>query len=339
MASVATSFFSGWGAPSKAEGEWSNTLAEAQHLLRDIAIDFQDRDARSRRGADGARLTAGLRRRVWGTGFKPAPPVLPPLSRPACTRAPAAHPAPYPELQSAAWLPRSACCAPSPALNTRLRVSPLTPDSLETRGTLSPLAWHRKLNTMTERLDRLELELLPELQLCVSCLYAAPSARHSPPPCPVSLPLLSAAHSRVPGEAAKRREVLFRMRKELELLNARLSGAQTGMDRCVRVAIHGAMYHLACVYAYGHSPTRTWDAGHHYLVLPMGVGLALAAEAHWRLQPTWPGGRTRRRSARRAWTTGACCCSSAASCNVRAREVGAIGDARCQCAHAARHSR
>ena len=35
------------------------------------------------------------------------------------------------------------------------------------------------------------------------------------------------------------------MRKEMELLNARLSGAQTGMDRCVRVAIHGAMYHLA----------------------------------------------------------------------------------------------
>ena len=66
MASVATSFFSGWGAPSKAEGEWSNLLAEAQHLLRDIAIDFQDRDARSRRGADAARLTAGLRRRVWG---------------------------------------------------------------------------------------------------------------------------------------------------------------------------------------------------------------------------------------------------------------------------------
>ena len=46
------------------------------------------------------------------------------------------------------------------------------------------------------------------------------------------------AHSSVPGEAAKRREVLFRMRKELELLIARLSGAQTGLDRCVRVAIH-----------------------------------------------------------------------------------------------------
>jgi hypothetical protein len=64
MASVAAGFFSSWTAPSKLESEWSNDLAEAQHLLRDIAIDFDDRDARFRRGADGARLTAGLRRRV-----------------------------------------------------------------------------------------------------------------------------------------------------------------------------------------------------------------------------------------------------------------------------------
>lgn len=82
MASVAASFFSGWGAPSKAEGEWSNLLAEAQHLLRDIAIDFQDRDARSRRGADGARLTAGLRRRVWGKAARVRPPCFPPCRAP-----------------------------------------------------------------------------------------------------------------------------------------------------------------------------------------------------------------------------------------------------------------
>jgi hypothetical protein len=60
----ASAWLSSWGAPDKRETDWSNELAEAQHLLRDVAIDLQDREAKFRRGADAARLTAGIRRRV-----------------------------------------------------------------------------------------------------------------------------------------------------------------------------------------------------------------------------------------------------------------------------------
>jgi len=75
MASVlSSSWLSGWGAPSKQEQDWTNDLAEAQLLLRDIAIDLQDREAKFRRGADAARLTAGIRRRAASRRPSPARP-------------------------------------------------------------------------------------------------------------------------------------------------------------------------------------------------------------------------------------------------------------------------
>jgi hypothetical protein len=61
---MASAWLSSWTGPSQHETDWVNELAEAQHLLRDVAIDLQDRDAKFKRGADAARLTAGIRRRV-----------------------------------------------------------------------------------------------------------------------------------------------------------------------------------------------------------------------------------------------------------------------------------
>jgi hypothetical protein len=62
-ASGLSSWLPAWAlGDSTREAAWSDELAEAQLLLRDIAIDLTDRDARFRRGADAARLTAGLRR-------------------------------------------------------------------------------------------------------------------------------------------------------------------------------------------------------------------------------------------------------------------------------------
>ncbi len=99
--SSASAWLSSWGAPDKRETDWSNELAEAQHLLRDVAIDLQDREAKFRRGADAARLTAGIRRRVssrvgclalpFGPAAGERPPRLPPRR--------SAH--------TCAWLPRA----------------------------------------------------------------------------------------------------------------------------------------------------------------------------------------------------------------------------------------
>jgi hypothetical protein len=73
----ASAWLASWsGAPSAKETEWANELAEAQHLLRDVAVDLSDREAKFRRGADAARLTAGIRRRVAARGaFRPGWPL------------------------------------------------------------------------------------------------------------------------------------------------------------------------------------------------------------------------------------------------------------------------
>jgi hypothetical protein len=52
------------GVPSARELEWSAEEAEAASLLRDVAVDLDDREAKAKRGADATRLTASIRRRV-----------------------------------------------------------------------------------------------------------------------------------------------------------------------------------------------------------------------------------------------------------------------------------
>ena len=155
---MASAWLSSWTGPSAAETEWVNELAEAQHLLRDVAIDLQDRDAKFKRGADAARLTAGIRRRVrHGTW-----PAFGPGFAAGCR---AGRP------------PRCAARAPRAAtLCTRARVGAAARDVLPARRlasrkpTLTGLAAarpvRRKSASMTARLERLELEILPKLTLC-----------------------------------------------------------------------------------------------------------------------------------------------------------------------------
>ena len=150
---------------ANAEELYQRQLAEAQMLLRDVSIDLQDRDAKERRGADSARLTAGLRRRGGAA------------RRAAARRS----------------LPR------------------------------------RKVAAAAELLEKMDEETLPTLaaahgsQLCaLSPRRGARTARSHP-----ALP-------REVNEAVRRRDLLLRLRAELEMLTLRLSGAELGADRRAR---------------------------------------------------------------------------------------------------------
>ncbi len=150
MASVAGSWFSGWGAASKQEENWANDLAEAQHLLRDIAIDLQDRDAKFRRGADAARLTAGIRRRVHSYSVARA------WSQSRVPSAPLARRADAPTA--------CAACAPTCAGTRSRRAGPKRCRSAAQCAVRRRA--RRKISTMGSRLEHLELEALPQLSLC-----------------------------------------------------------------------------------------------------------------------------------------------------------------------------
>ena len=89
---------------------------------------------------------------------------------------------------------------------------------------------------MNTRLERLELEILPQLTLCAPDARPTPArdaaARNAPDKRVAFLPRSP------PPEAARRRETLARMRAELELINARISGGHSNMER--RVCSNGA---------------------------------------------------------------------------------------------------